>query len=570
MTATAPIGDPAAMPAGRHHRFRLGLRVGVGDGVELNTDVVLPDGPGPFPAVLIRTPYGTGTMMKEAMGWAAQGLAAVVQDVRGRYESGGRWRPWVGERADGTATLRWLRRQPWSDGRVITYGSSYGAHCALEIALAAGSRLTGVIAAVPALSHAQTIREPSGVPRLLAHAWWWPSHGQRRVPHGPVIDALHLLEPGILRALPVAELPRCWGGEDTGWRRAWDAERPPVPTGAPGSPPLLVVGGRYDAYADTAVELFTGWRGPRAHLVLGPWGHDLGLSRRDTGVRSGRPGVRPGMLVRGWVGDLLGGGRAGVRRRWLAAVDGGPGDEGGWWAGTRWPAITDTVFDTGTDTVFDTGAGTVIDTGTGTVFDTASAPVTTVGGPDSCSDVPPELRREFIADPDDPFPAQVASDDVTATLDRPDQARFEWPPDAADRTLIGRPEVTLTGLGRTGPEAGPVPLDWVVRLLRITPDGRAIQLAHAAVRTAAAGAEVVLPPLADVVPAGHRLAVQVTGHLFPLFPRDPQDGSDPLTATRLHAVTRRVGGVELQLPVVSAEGPIAHPVRADRLPGAWL
>lgn len=333
MTGTRTVPD-SSVP---RPRVRLGVAVAADDGARLNTDVVLPDGPGPFPAVLIRTPYGTGSMMKEAMGWAAQGLAAVVQDVRGRFESQGGWRPWVGELADGLATLRWLRRQPWCDGRIIAYGSSYGAHCALEVARAPGARLTGLIVAVPALSHAQTIREPGGVPRLLAHAWWWPSHGERRVPHGPVIDALRLLDPTVLRTLPVVDLPQRWGGDAAAWLRAWAPDRPPIPDGGPGAPPLLVVGGRHDAYADTAVELFHRWRGAGAHLVLGPWGHDLGLGAARLAVRRARGGIRPGLLVRGWVGDLLAGGPRG-RHRWLAGPDGGDTDDpAAWWVGEQWP-----------------------------------------------------------------------------------------------------------------------------------------------------------------------------------------------------------------------------------------
>lgn len=521
MTGTHTESEPLL-----RHRVRLGVRVPAADGVRLNTDVVLPDGPGPFPAVLIRTPYGTGSMMKEAMGWAAQGLAAVVQDVRGRFESQGQWQPWVGELADGLASLRWLRRQPWCDGRVIAYGSSYGAHCALELALAAQARLTGVIVAVPALSHAQTIREPSGVPRLLAHAWWWPSHGERRVPHGPVIDALRLLDRDVLHTLPVADLPQRWGGDPGSWLRAWATDRPPVPAGRPGAPPLLVVGGRHDAYADTAVELFCRWRGAGAHLVLGPWGHDLGLGAPRPPARSARHRIRPGMLVRGWVGDLLAGGPRG-RRRWLAATDGGGADGSVlWWAGEQWPDRS------------------------------------TEQAPDVLSPM------DFPADPADPYPAAVDTEDVTAALERPDHALFRLPAVTGEITVIGSPEVTLTGLARLDATA-PGPLDWVVRLLRISGTGVARQLAHAAVRTGADHATVELPPVADRLPAGDRLAVQVTGHLFPVFPRDPQDGTDPLHAVRLWPAVRRVGGVGLRLPLLPADGTSVQ-VRPDQLPGAWL
>ncbi|MCT7357261.1 CocE/NonD family hydrolase, partial [Streptomyces sp. 15-116A] len=86
---------------------------------ELATDVVLPVGDGPFPAVLVRTPYHRTRHRAEARGWARRGFAAVVQDVRGRFASPGEWHPYANEAADGAAAVRWIRRQPWSDGRLV-------------------------------------------------------------------------------------------------------------------------------------------------------------------------------------------------------------------------------------------------------------------------------------------------------------------------------------------------------------------------------------------------------------------------------------------------------------------
>ena len=53
------------------------------------------------------------------------GYAVVVQDVRGRYRSGGKFEPINQEVNDGDDTLNWIARQPWSDGGVGMYGGSY-------------------------------------------------------------------------------------------------------------------------------------------------------------------------------------------------------------------------------------------------------------------------------------------------------------------------------------------------------------------------------------------------------------------------------------------------------------
>ena len=48
-----------------------------------------------------------------------------MQDVRGRYASDGHFDPYRQEGADGYDTIEWAAAQPWSDGRVGTYGLSY-------------------------------------------------------------------------------------------------------------------------------------------------------------------------------------------------------------------------------------------------------------------------------------------------------------------------------------------------------------------------------------------------------------------------------------------------------------
>src|SRR5690242_17076950 len=102
-------------------RCRWDLRVPMHDGVELVGDLYLPaDGPGPFPAIVERTPYSRrseGTVeMAEYL--AAAGYAVFCQDVRGRYGSDGRWVPFRNEGRDGYETVEWAARQPWCDGRV--------------------------------------------------------------------------------------------------------------------------------------------------------------------------------------------------------------------------------------------------------------------------------------------------------------------------------------------------------------------------------------------------------------------------------------------------------------------
>lgn len=111
-------------------------------GEQLATDVYLPgsivsdrllDSPaisaGPFssrvPAVLVRTPYGKYDGVEQYYRFVQRGYAVVVQDVRGREDSTGKWLPNHYEVEDGNDTLNWIAAQPWSDGGVAMTGGSY-------------------------------------------------------------------------------------------------------------------------------------------------------------------------------------------------------------------------------------------------------------------------------------------------------------------------------------------------------------------------------------------------------------------------------------------------------------
>jgi putative CocE/NonD family hydrolase len=102
------------------------------DGTWLATDVWRPasDGeplPGPFPAVLLRTPYDRTGARYERHGefWAARGYLFVVQDVRGRFGSGGDFILLANEGPDGYDAVEWTAALPYCDGNVGTFGTSY-------------------------------------------------------------------------------------------------------------------------------------------------------------------------------------------------------------------------------------------------------------------------------------------------------------------------------------------------------------------------------------------------------------------------------------------------------------
>lgn len=84
-----------------------------------------------LPVLLQRTPYGKGSerFVKVLSQLARMGYVVAIQDIRGRYDSEGiftKYNPL--EASDGAATVEWLSKQSYADGRVGMWGTSYAAH----------------------------------------------------------------------------------------------------------------------------------------------------------------------------------------------------------------------------------------------------------------------------------------------------------------------------------------------------------------------------------------------------------------------------------------------------------
>ena len=120
--------------------------VTMADGTVLRADIYFPTdrgtsapAPGPFPVLLVQTPYGKslsgGRQAAERTGGLSTGFSSylvprgyidVVADVRGTGASGGSWGLFDPvQQQDGATLVRWAAALPHSDGKVGTYGPSY-------------------------------------------------------------------------------------------------------------------------------------------------------------------------------------------------------------------------------------------------------------------------------------------------------------------------------------------------------------------------------------------------------------------------------------------------------------
>ena len=125
------------------------LMVPARDEVMLATDIYRPEGSGPFPVLLERTPYDKSApsrserthadptpRSREAVAafFVAHGYIVAYQDCRGRYRSDGAFTKYLSEAEDGADTLAWLMRQNWCNGKIGTFGLSYAAHTQAALA----------------------------------------------------------------------------------------------------------------------------------------------------------------------------------------------------------------------------------------------------------------------------------------------------------------------------------------------------------------------------------------------------------------------------------------------------
>jgi predicted acyl esterase len=247
----ASTGTPVAVDGAE-------VMVPMPDGIGLATTVYLPrDGEGPWPTMLVRTPYGRDDVAEFVLLsriLPEAGVALVLQTQRGRRDSEGDDVGFFGDTADGHATLDWIVSQPWSNGRVATEGASAQGISQYLLAPGASDALTcqWIETATPNVYSAAF---QGGVFReALVRGWLEQTFSS------------HLI--GEYQARPLDD--EYWDPVDT-TRRYGDVRVP-----------AFHVGGYYDILVRSTIDGFLGYQyeggegaADRQHLVLGPWTHAI-------------------------------------------------------------------------------------------------------------------------------------------------------------------------------------------------------------------------------------------------------------------------------------------------------
>jgi predicted acyl esterase len=245
------------------------------DGTLLTTDLYLPPGNGPWPVVLVRTPYGRTDFWRggdnggiPAARFLNSGIAVVVQDTRGTGASMGislyfADEGWGGH-PDGLDTVNWIRSQPWCNGKIAGYG---GSSLGEPQYLLAGAGPEGIVG--------QHVRVTPGSPYhgvYLNGVWREAFESFIRTNFPAVLP--------LMRAHP--HYDDFWRDGDLGTRLDrvhW---------------PMVHMTGWYDDYLQEVIDTFAqlqenggeGARG-RQHLIIGPWEHVAA----ETGNLTGPVGI---------------------------------------------------------------------------------------------------------------------------------------------------------------------------------------------------------------------------------------------------------------------------------------
>jgi putative CocE/NonD family hydrolase len=505
------------------------LRVPMDDGVQLLADrwVARESATETQPTVLVRSPYGRKQFVGLLFGrlLAERGLQVVVQSVRGTFGSGGRFSPFD-ERADGLATLRWIRAQPWHSERIGTIGPSYLGLVQWAIAPDAGDDLVALSIQVSASQfHGQTYA--GGSLSLETSASWLVLVAEQERRFAPLAMARALRRlPALLGELPLSDLDlRATGGE-VDWFR--EALANPDPAGAywvsrdyaegvsKVTAPVQFIGGWYDIFLPWMLEDFAALHaaGHAPQLIIGPWTHtDPGLVA--TGTRDGIAWLRA---------HLLGDGRL-VRESNVRVFVTGEAVNGRWRNLESWPPP-------GTSQLrlwlADDRALSDREPGPGSGGDRyrydPTDPTPSLGGPVL-------LSREPVVD----NRALEARDDVlTYTTEPLPQALEAIGPVSVE--LFVRASAPYFDVFARVCDVDAAGVSWNVcdALDRVAP-GRFEQLTDGSWRVA-----FQLWPTAHRFAAGHRIRLQVASGAHPRYARNPGTDDDPNVATRLVAVELEV------------------------------
>lgn len=544
------------------------IRVPMSDGVRLATTVCLPDGDGPFPVVLVRTAYNRVGIPGPA--YPERGLALVVQDVRGRYDSEGAYYPFVNEEGDGADTLRWLRDQPWCNGKVGMFGDSYLAATQFYAALAGDETLCAINPRFMAGDCFKRAYYCDGAFSLGLTWSWLCFECSARTSEADMMPLFDVRE--VLKSLPLVELDVASGGPVTPAYRDYVSNSQYGPQWEPLNVrrrfagirvPTLLTAGWYDYYAGEGFANYLALRETAAtpelrdshRILVGPWTHGINSTTILGETDFGPNALTENDSTMRWLECVLAGKASSEFQQAPIRIFVMGINE--WHDEHEWPLERTEYVDYYLHADGDLSrAAPGDDRADHYTYDPAD-PVPTLGGNHSIGPYNPALYE--MARPG-PF-------DQRANEQRSDMLVFTTDPLERDLEVTGPVRVTLYA-SSSAPDT-----DFVARLTDVYPDGRSMNITEGCLRARFRediwGRPKLMEPgmvyeftidlavTSNVFLAGHRLRLQITSSNFPLLDRNLNTGEDIATGTRMQAAEQtiyhdRERPSHIRLPVIPA------------------
>jgi uncharacterized protein len=542
LAGAARAAEPAKLPPAQNRvKVEKNVMVPMSDGAQLATDLYFPVGVEKAPVVLIRTPYGknksgNGPQSVERV-LAAQGYIVIVQDVRGRYGSGGEFYPFLHDGKDGQEMIAWIHKQPWFGGKLGTYGASYlGTTQWFE---APGEPIDAMHLTVTS-PNLKEVLYTDGELHLMTVLFWSGMMGEHKaakgaalkmagnftkyasyLPAGLADDKLGQDVPYFDDALDPAKIWQVYQAinYDDRYRQV--------------SAPAVLVAGWYDMFLGPQLgdfnRLLKEGQGAAKDsiLVVGPWGHgragDGSVSYGPDAPMDKTLGARQALL---WFNRWLKGDTSVTFPRVHIFVMG----DNAWRDENEWP-LARTQY-----TKYYLHSGGKANTRKGDGSLSTQAPAA-------------EPADKFDYDPLKPVPTKggnslglnLGAYNQAKLEDRPDVLCFTSPPLSADLEVTGPITAELFAASDAKDT------DFTMKLVDVYPDGKAINIQDGVVRAmnrhndpskltpltpgAVEKYELDLWATSNVFKAGHQLRVEVSSSNFPRFNRNLNTGESPLTAT---------------------------------------
>ncbi|MBU8923487.1 MAG: CocE/NonD family hydrolase [Bacteroidales bacterium] len=512
------------------------------DGVELSGALYLPEAGDVFPVILVRTPYGKRQLRVEAEFWAAGGYAVLIQDARGKFASGGDYLPFVNELADGMATLDWIMEQPWCNGKIGMWGSSYLAFSQLILASKGHPGLRSIFPVSGWLGSEGQITCGGANHIMLSIPWILHEESlTNRNMNDYEIDEM-------FEYLPILDAFKSVGIDSRIWNEKYELEELDVYRPEDIEIPALHMTGWLDFVAESALGVYRGIdaAGRKGQLlIVGPWFHDQFYSTfteagdEDFGPQSvmGRAGLMElskkwfDMTLRGMKNDLS------EKDRVTLFVMGA--DE--WRGFDQWPPVASKPR----KFFFSSMSGANSLDGDGSL---------------SCLPLDDASFDTFTFDPMDPVPTNgganmhfmlhlVGVKDQRDIERRDDVLVYTSEPLEDDMEIIGAIEariyVSTEGLDT----------DFTAKLVEVREDGYARIIEEGIVRASwrnggpdrellepgkVYGMNIAMGSTAILIKAGNRLRVEISSSNFPKYDRNPNTGEDPLRAAVLKKTRQKI------------------------------